>query len=90
LIGSLKRKKTTLWKPPKIWMHMKLLRFQTTSLYERGITFATTYGKKMNCYMMGVGNRLGTRKYVEILFGTHWEYNRNKKRGGCHLPMWPG
>ncbi len=69
-------------------MHMKLLRFKTTSVYERGITFATTYGIKMNYYMMGVGNTLGTRENAEILFGTHWEYNGNKKRGGCHLPMW--
>jgi hypothetical protein len=58
-------------------------------IYERGITFATTYGIKMNCYMMGVGNTLGTRENVEILFGTHWEYNGNKKRKGCHLLMWP-
>jgi len=50
---------------------MKLLRFQTTSVYEREITFATTYGIKMNCYMMGVGNTLGTWENVEILFGTH-------------------
>ncbi len=57
---------------------------------ERGITFATTYGIKINCYMMGVGNTLGTWENVEILFGTHWEYNGNKKIGGCHLPMWLG
>jgi len=33
---------------------------------------------------------LGIKENVEILFGTHWEYNGNKKRRGCHLPMWPG
>jgi hypothetical protein len=71
-------------------MHTKILLFHTTLIYERGITFATTYGIKMNCYMMGVGNTLGTRKNVEILFGTHWEYNGNKKRRGCHLLMWLG
>jgi hypothetical protein len=26
---------------------------------------------------------LGTRKNAKIIFGTHWEYNGNKKRGGC-------
>jgi hypothetical protein len=40
--------------------------------------------------MMGVGNTLGTRENAKIFFGIHWEYNGNKKRGGCHLPMWLG
>jgi hypothetical protein len=46
---------------------MKLLRFQTTSVYEKGVTFATTYGIKMNCYMMGVGNTLGTQKMMKSI-----------------------
>jgi hypothetical protein len=64
-------KKKKLHYAPKIWMHMKLLCFQTTSIYERGITFATTYGIKMNYYMMGVGNTLGTQENAEFFFGTH-------------------
>jgi hypothetical protein len=59
----------------------------TWSYYARGTTFATTYGIKMNCYMMGVGNTLGMRDHAKIILGTHSEYNGNKKKGGCHLPM---
>jgi hypothetical protein len=67
LIGSLKKKKNYIMDAPKNLEHMKLLHFQTISVYERGITFATTYGIKINCYMMGVRNTLGTPENAKIL-----------------------